>query len=106
MAGNNDGNRVRAIRQADGARSLGIADVTCKFAIRDCFAIRNFTETAPNIILKLCTFRSERNDKFFQLAGEVSAKLADSLFQRSRDVVPSTILATEPKFKIISTKSV
>src|SRR5438132_172992 len=88
MAGNDDGNRIGAIRQADCTRGFGIADAVCEFAIRDCFSVRDFTEMAPNIFLKRSTFRSEANVEFFQLAGEVGAKLADRLFQRIRALVP------------------
>src|SRR5438132_11731637 len=65
MAGNDDGNRIGAIRQADCTRGFGIADAVCEFAIRDCFSVRDFTAMAPNIFPKRSTFRSERNFKFF-----------------------------------------
>src|SRR5438132_9015795 len=74
--------------------------------IRDCFSVRDFTEMAPNIFLKRSTFRSEANVEFFQLAGEVGAKLADRLFQCIRALVPCWAWAAVRICKINSAESV
>ncbi len=88
MARNNNRDRVRAIGEADGARGVGVADAAGEFAVRNSFAVRDFAKAVPNFLLKFCACGREGQVEVFQLAGEISAKLADGLPQPSRIFLP------------------
>src|SRR5215467_8291102 len=106
MTRNDDGNWVCSIRQPNRARGFGIPSPAGQFAIGDRFPVGNFTKMPPDIFLKGSTFRSEGNIKFHQLACEVSEKLADRFFERSRSVVPGWIYLGVPIRKINPPKPV
>jgi hypothetical protein len=54
MAGNDDGDRVGAIRESHGARRCWSADLDRKGAIADCLSEGNTAQRGPDYVLEVC----------------------------------------------------
>src|SRR5690349_21493231 len=75
MARHDDADRVAAVRQADGARTVRAADALGQLAVALGRAIRNVEQRAPHALLEFGADRVERDREAAQLAGEVRAQL-------------------------------
>jgi len=71
VAGCKNRDRIRAAGAADGANGLRFADLSRDFTITARFAIGNFSQCAPDVLLKRCaTGQIERRDVFRLAPGE------------------------------------
>ena len=52
VAGNDDGDGIRSVGQADGAGGFGIAGAAGEFAVGDGFAVRDVAEQLPDFELE------------------------------------------------------
>jgi hypothetical protein len=82
MTGNDDSDRIAAIREADGPRSVGIVQALGELSVAARLTERNFCQFAPDALLKLGAIHAQRQIEFAALAGEIFFQLARSGWQR------------------------
>jgi hypothetical protein len=75
MAGNDDRDRVLAVRRADGATCRWPTDRTREQAVAARLAVRNCGERAPHALLKAGALRRERNVERTPPADEILDEL-------------------------------
>src|SRR5262245_27717057 len=68
MARNDDGDAIEAIRRADGANGLAVADGNGNVFIRTSRAIGNLQQLRPHAALKVRARIDERHGEFLQIA--------------------------------------
>ena len=71
VTGNDDRDRVGAVRHTHGTHRLGVLDAVGQLEITDRFAVRDAGQLFPNLVLELRTLESERGGELFQSAGEI-----------------------------------
>jgi hypothetical protein len=91
MTGDDDGNRIGAVGQADCPRSVGIAEAAGELAVRDGFSVGDFAESFPDGELEYCARGREREIEIFQVSREVGAELTDGFLQAFRVFMPRGI---------------
>jgi len=83
MTGNDDGNRVLAVRSSHGTRAIRLSDSPCLLTITDGLAVGNVAERFPDLLLKGRALAGEEEVKRGQLTGEVGCQLLASGFEPS-----------------------
>src|SRR5579859_965587 len=76
MTGNDDGNGIASIREADGARAVGIANALGELTIAPGFAEGYFCELAPHPLLKFAALHFQGQIEFAPSARKIFFQLA------------------------------
>src|SRR5579862_3143928 len=88
MARNDDGNRIRSVGQAHGSRGVWISEPARQLAIGSGLAVRNCLKHLPDAKLKIGADQRQWQVEISQLAGKISAQLADGFVEGRRIFAP------------------
>ena len=93
MTGNEDGNRIAAIRQADGTRSIRIVQSLGELSVAARLAERNFCQFAPDALLEPGALHAQWQIEFATLAREIFFQLARGGRQRVDGGILNPVIA-------------
>src|SRR5712692_616447 len=77
VAGNDDGNRIRPVRQPHRARRFWIADAPSQFSVTYRLSIEDFAQVLPHKKLKFRALKNHRQIELLQLSVKVRLQLPD-----------------------------
>src|SRR5262249_18831006 len=82
MARNDDRNRICAVRRSHGTNRPRLADPSSEILVRNRCAVRNILQLFPNRLLKIRSFRDQRQRKSLAVAREILAQLPDDVIEK------------------------
>src|SRR5258708_5023855 len=88
MARNNDGDRIRTVRQANRAAGFGVADAARQLPVRDCPSVRDVQQLTPHSLLERRALRAQRHGEVFELSRKVRTQLTNRFLQSARTFNP------------------
>ena len=86
MAGYDNGDRIRAVRRANSAKSLRLADPTGKLGVAPRLAIGNLEKRIPDLLLEGRPAEVQRQLEFAPLCVEILLDLAGRLAEQRAGV--------------------